>query len=91
MITTAQAVMSLRPGAEWTMNGDDVEGITWHTEGVEPLTQAEVDAEVARLEQAAIDKQAAKEAAVKSGRAKLLALGLTNEEVAALTVMEIEQ
>ena len=84
-VTVGMAVMSLRPGAEWTMSGDDVENITWHTEGVEPLTQAEVDAEVARLEQEAIDKQAAKEAAVKSGRAKLLALGLTNEEVEAMT------
>jgi hypothetical protein len=44
MITTAEAVMSLRPGAEWTMSDDDVEGIIWHTEGVEPLTSAEVQA-----------------------------------------------
>jgi hypothetical protein len=50
MITTAEAVMSLRPGVEWSMNGDDVEGITWHTPNVEPLTTAEVQAEVARLE-----------------------------------------
>jgi hypothetical protein len=85
MITTAEAVISLRPGAIFVMRGDDVENITWHTEGVEPLTQAEVDAEVARLEQEAIDKQAAKEAAIKSGRAKLLSLGLTNEEVEAMT------
>jgi hypothetical protein len=34
--------MSLRPGAEWTMSGDDVEGIIWHTEGVQPLTAKEV-------------------------------------------------
>jgi hypothetical protein len=34
MITTQQAVASLRPGVEWSMNGDDVEGIIWHTEGV---------------------------------------------------------
>ena len=85
MITTAHAVMSLRPGVEWSMSGDDVENITWHTQGVEPLTQAEVEAEMVRLEQAAVDKQAAKETAVKSGRAKLLALGLTNEEVEAMT------
>ena len=85
MITTEHAIMSLRPGAEWTLFGDDVENIIWHTEGVEPLTQAEVEAEVARLEQEAIDKQAAKEAAIKSGREKLLALGLTNEEVEAMT------
>ena len=85
MINTAKAVASLRPNVEWTMTDDDVENITWHTQGVTPLTTAEVEAEVARLEQEAIDKQAAKEAAVKSGRAKLLALGLTNEEVEAMT------
>ena len=84
MITTAQAVMSLRPGAEWTMNGDDVEGIIWHTEGVEPLTSAEVQAEVARLEQAEIDAAAAKEAAKASALAKLEALGLTTDEAQAI-------
>ena len=84
-VTVGQAVMSLRPGAIFVMSGDDVENITWRTEGVTPLTQAEVDAEIARLKQEEIDKQAAKEAAIKSGRAKLLALGLTNEEVEAMT------
>ena len=84
MITTAQAVISLRPGAEWTMNGDDVEGIIWHTEGVEPLTTAEVQAEVARLEQAALDEAAAKEAAKASALAKLEALGLTTQEAQAI-------
>ena len=84
MITTAQAVMSLRPGAEWSMNGDDVENIIWHTEGVEPLTSAEVEAEVARLEQAEIDAAAAKEAAKASALAKLEALGLTTEEAQAI-------
>jgi hypothetical protein len=84
MITTAQAVMSLRPGVEWTMNGDDVEGITWHTPNVEPLTTAEVQAEMVRLDQAAIDEAAAKEAAKASALAKLEALGLTADEAAAI-------
>jgi hypothetical protein len=84
-VTVGMAVISLRPGAEWSMNGNDVENITWHTEGVTPLTQAEVDAEVARLEQKAVDDAAAHEAALESGRAKLLALGLTEDEVAAMT------
>jgi hypothetical protein len=84
MITIQQAVMSLRPNTEWTMNGDDVEGIIWHTEGVEPLTTAEVQAEVARLEQAALDEAAAKEAAKASALAKLEALGLTTEEAQAI-------
>jgi hypothetical protein len=66
------------------MNGDDVEGIIWHTEGVQPLTAKEVAAEVKRLEKAAADEAAAKEAARASGLAKLQALGLTEDEAAAL-------
>jgi hypothetical protein len=84
MITTAQAVMSLRPGAEWSMNGDDVEGITWHTEGVEPLTTAEVQAEVARLEQAAADKEAADAAARTAAIAHAKSLGFTDEMIAVM-------
>jgi hypothetical protein len=84
MITTAQAVMSLRPGVEWSMSGEDVENMTWHTPNVEPLTSAEVQAEIARLEQAAIDEAAAREAAKASALAKLEALGLTADEAAAI-------
>ena len=84
MIDFGQAVMSLRPGAEWTMNGDDVEGIMWHTEGVEPLTSAEVQAEVKRLEKAAAQAEADREAAKASALAKLEALGLTAEEAQAI-------
>jgi hypothetical protein len=85
MIEVSQAVMSLRPGAEWSMNGDDVEGITWHTPNVEPLTSSEVQAEMVRLEQAAIDEAAAKEAAKASALAKLEALGLTADEAQAIS------
>lgn len=84
MITTQHAVMSLRPGAQWTMNDDDVENIIWHTEGVEPLTSAEVQAEVLRLEKAAAQAIADREAAKASALAKLEALGLTTEEAQAI-------
>ena len=84
MITVQQAVVSLRPGVEWTMNGDDVEGIIWHTEGVEPLTSAEVQAEIKRLEKAAAQAVADREAAKASALAKLEALGLTAEEAQAI-------
>jgi hypothetical protein len=84
MITTGQAVVSLRPGAEWSMNGDDVEGIIWHTPNVEPLTTAEVEAEVQRLEQAAVDAEVERVAALESARVKLAALGLSPVEVAAV-------
>jgi hypothetical protein len=84
MIEVSQAIMSLRPGVEWSMNGDDVEGITWHTQGVEPLTSKEVAAEVKRLEKAAADEAAAREAAKASALAKLEALGLTADEAQAI-------
>jgi len=84
MITTAQAVMSLRPSIEWSMNGDDVENIIWHTPDVEPLTTAEVETEMQRLEQAAVDAEAVKVAARESAVAKLSALGLNIDEVNAI-------
>jgi hypothetical protein len=84
MITTAQAVMSLRPGAEWSMNGDDVEGIIWHTPGVEPLTTAEVQAEIARLEQAVLDKAEADAQARAAAIAHAKTLGFTDEMIAVM-------
>ena len=84
MITTAQAVESLRPNIEWSMSGDDVENITWHTPDVEPLTTAQVEAEVLRLEAAAVDAEAGRVAARESAVAKLSALGLNEAEINAM-------
>jgi len=84
MITVQQAVMSLRPGVEWTMNGDDVEGIIWHTPDVEPLTSAEVEAEVARLEQEAAGKAAAEAAARQAAVDHAKSLGFTDEMIAVM-------
>jgi hypothetical protein len=84
MITVAQAVMSLRPGVEWSMSGDDVEGIIWHTPNVQPLTTAEVQAEVARLEQEAADKAAADAAARVAAIAHAKSLGFTDEMITVL-------
>lgn len=44
-----KALMSLRPGAQWAMAGDEYEGIQW-LDGAQSLpTKAEVLAEVTRL------------------------------------------
>lgn len=84
MISLAQAVSSLRPGAQWTMNGDDVEGIIWHTEGVEPLTSANVQLEIARLEQVAAEKAAADAAARSAAIEHAKSLGFTDEMIAVM-------
>ena len=77
MIKTSQAVASLRPGIEWTMSGDDVAGITWHTPDVEPLTQSEVTKEVKRLEALAKTTEANHVAALQAARTFALSLGFT--------------
>ena len=84
MITTADAVASLRPNVEWTMNGDDVEGIIWHTPDVQPLTRAEVDAEVLRLEAEAIAQAEAVAAGQAAAVAHAKSLGFTDEMIAGM-------
>jgi len=77
------AIVSLIPGAELIMENDDV--VQWINPTENPLTDAQIEAEIIKLqleeevkEQAAID-------AKESAHSKLAALGLTPEEIAAIT------
>ena len=54
MITTADALQSLKPQAEWVLRGDVLE---WLDDVQTEPTQSEIDAEVIRL-QAVYDSQA---------------------------------
>lgn len=47
MITKAKALSSLRPNAEWIVRGDKIQ---WLDKVQEQPTDAEIDAEVARLQ-----------------------------------------
>ena len=47
MITTIDALQSLRPSAEWVLRGDELE---WHDIVQTEPTQAEIDDEVIRLQ-----------------------------------------
>ena len=84
MIKTSQAVSSLRPGIEWSMSGDDVAGITWHTPNVEPLTQAEVNAEMVRLESAEVTADADRLATIQAARYHAASLGFTEAMLAVM-------
>jgi len=84
MITTQQAVMSLRPGVEWSMSGDDVAGITWHTPDVEPLTEAEVAKEMKRLEALAVTTEANRQATIQAARDHAASLGFTDAMLAVM-------
>ena len=70
------------PDAEWTLNGDTYEGLTWLSDSPKP-SKAELDAAWPAVQQARADAVAAKEAARQSAIDKLAALGLTVEEISA--------
>ena len=76
-----EAIRSLRPDTEWAMSGNDVEGITWHTPNTEPLTTAEVEAEMVRLEAEAQAKVEAGQAARMAAISHAKSLGFTNEMI----------
>ena len=84
MIDISQAVMSLRPGVEWSMNGDDVEGITWHTPDAQPLTVVEVEAEMSRLETVEAERVAGEAAARLAAITHAKSLGFTDEMIAVM-------
>ena len=45
------ALRSLKPGAQWVLNGDTYEGLVWHDDNeLPPPTEEEVQAEVERLQ-----------------------------------------
>jgi len=46
-ITKEAALVSLTPDAEWSINGED---FIWYSDSIPQPTQAEIDAEVARLQ-----------------------------------------
>jgi hypothetical protein len=44
------ALLSLRPNSQWSLKGDDYEGLTWLDQSTTIPTKEEVLAEVARLQ-----------------------------------------
>ena len=45
-----QALFSLRPNAQWILNGNSYDGLDWLDQSQSKPTEAEVNAEVARLQ-----------------------------------------
>lgn len=84
MTRNSEALASIRPGNEWTMKDDDISTIVWHTQGIDPPTDAEIQAEVARLDKAAIDKEASDKEAREAAIAHAKFLGFTDEMIAVM-------
>lgn len=70
-------------GSEWTLNGDDYDGLTWNSSTPQP-TKEELDA---LWDSVIAEMQAERDAVLaarESARSKLRALGLSDSEINAL-------
>ncbi len=78
----AKAIKKINPNAEFTVNAEDFEQITW-LNGTTPISVSDIQAKILELPTA--QEEATATANKKaSGKQKLLDLGLTEEEVKAL-------
>lgn len=83
-MTDYAAVLTRRhPGRQWTLNGDDYEGLTILDGGDKPTKKSLDDAWPAVKAEIAAE-HADRQNARSSALAKLKALGLTDAEIAAL-------
>ena len=73
------------PDAAFSMVDDDISTIAWRTEGITTPTQEEINAKIKQVEDEEAANLTAKAAAKESAQAKLAAIGLTPEEIAALS------
>jgi hypothetical protein len=80
-----EAIRYMYPDADFSMVNDDISTIAWRTEGIATPTQEEVNNAIAAMEAEEASKVAAKAANKESAQAKLAAIGLTPEEISALS------
>ena len=77
MIRFEDALNKLRPNTEWVCYGGNLEGLTFMDNSITKPTQNEIDNTISELEAEAENAKAA-------AQAKLVALGLTVEDLQAL-------
>lgn len=77
-----KAIKKINPNAEFTINADDIDQITW-LNGTTPIAKENIKAMIPTVEaeeaQKILDKKTANESAIN----KLKGLGLTDEEIEA--------
>tara|TARA_Y100000004_G_scaffold82362_1_gene92410 strand:- start:24 stop:275 length:252 start_codon:yes stop_codon:yes gene_type:complete len=78
-----KAIKKINPNAQFTINADDINQITW-LNGTTPISKADIEAKMAELPTAEEEK-AQTETDKSSGKQKLKDLGLTDAEIKALT------
>lgn len=84
-MTDIPAILNhIRPGAEWALDGDSYDGLIWLDKSPKP-TLAEIEAATDTVAQALADAESARVKAREDALKKLAKLGLTVDDITALT------
>jgi len=78
-----QAILKINPNAEFSVNADDINQITWLNDTT-PISKEDIEAMIPTVEQELKDAEANKETKKASGKQKLKDLGLDDDEIQAL-------
>ena len=79
----AKAIKKINPNAEFTVNAEDYNQITW-LNGTAEISKSDIEAMIPTVETEIANAEADAIAKKASGKQKLLDLGLSEEEVKAL-------
>jgi hypothetical protein len=81
-----ETILKINPNAKVTVRGNDINTceIEWHN-GTTPISKADIEAMIPTVETEIANAEADAIAKKASGKQKLLDLGLSEEEVKALT------
>ena len=80
----ADAIFLLKPNSEFSLTDNDYSTIKWDSLDGDAPTQSEIDAAIKIVKTNKAKAEADKAEAKASAQAKLAALGLTDDEVAAI-------
>lgn len=84
MAKLAEAINLYNPSAQWTLLGDDYDTLDWHSVDIPKPTKAELQNLLSQVESNKAQQEAESEAAKTAAQAKLVALGLTVNDLKAL-------
>jgi hypothetical protein len=78
-----KAIQKINPNAEFTINADDINQITW-LNGTTPISKADIEAMIPTVEAEIEQEKQDAETKKASGKQKLKDLGLDDAEIKAL-------
>ena len=84
MSNIIKAIQKINPNAEVSVSGEDIDSIVWEN-GTTPISKADIEKQIPIVEAEIAQKATDAVAKKASGKAKLLALGLDEDEIKALT------